>query len=951
MADPDLTQFMTAPKAAPPSGGAPDLSQFMDKPKTAGGPDLSQFMAAPAKAPKPGEPGHAEIKPYDPMSPGQIWADIKGFTKQRAHENLEAIRQRHQQDAEAMAKASPVQKADPRRQGGNILHTVEDIENLAGVLVSPSGGVGETLGNRLPGGIGSYRDGGKRTRAQKLGDLAEFITPVPVEKVVKGAQAAEDAIKGIPGALEARQIAKQAKDFKATKLPKAPKASGAASQPELAETGRIRTPSEADAAGPMVGNEKHPATRTANALYRLGGSKTADEIEMKKFVESLPKEMNNPETAEALYHAIEQKMVDPKATIPIKLRPLYAKIKPLLDEATDIINELRAANDPEAEAFADDMGYVHRVKAGDEVKGDIGGENRNPFQGKKTLAQTAASQRSRKFFVLEDAKGNRHFQEEPDPDWKVGDQVPGSFNEPLTVKQATTREIEANTQVRYQKDAVRNTVKNLLELRRAKRNVEVLGQTLEDMKARGVAMQKEWRYKDENGRWISATGNQDKPPKWTSLHDQPQFKGWYFDPNDAQVQELKDWLPERGKEDWLNHYDRINNFLLRSNFLSPFIHPKNIAEFWTVARGGDWLHPQGYGRLAKTMPRAVAEVLTMGPAYRRYLREGSALMYGDAATQGFHASLVDKAGQELTQDPRTFAAMMKAFGLKMNPAEAYKRITDASHRMMWAMGDMMMLQRQLELEAKGLSIREAIRKAEETIPNYRVPAQIADSPTWGRFLSSTLRNNRIVSIGRYHYNKLNAWGTMFKKLAKGSPEERKEAFGQFVVAAILGSAVIPAMDKAVQIATGNDKAKIKRGGMMSVPQSVADVATGEEDLPHAMSSVIDISPIPNAALKAMFDKDMYRGGQPVIDPNASPLGMGVQAAEAAAGSFGPTNLGLEALSKTFGPGRMVASQFGVDLPNQASQASRAKGKKYARRQAQAREKKDPIEQMLKGGLQ
>lgn len=930
MADPDLSQFMTAPKAAPPAG---DLSAFLPaKGKPSPAPDLSQFGAPPAKAAKP--PTEA-ARAYDPLSPGAIAADVKGFTRQRAHEGMEKLRGRMAEDKKSLFP--------------NPLHTVENIGDIAGVLVSPVGGAVQAVAERLPGAQSTH--GGTRTQAQKMGDLAEFITPVPTGAIGKGAKAVGEGVEAVKGAVEEGRIARQAEKLKATRLPKPPKGIPGPVEPpspELAETAMARRPSEVHEVGPIVGTEKNPATRTANALYRLGGSKTADEIEMKKFLGGLPKEINNPQTAEALYTAIEQKLVDPNAEIPRELKPAYDRIKPLLDESTDIINELRASKDPDAEAFADDIGYVHRIKAGEEGRTpDLIGEQRSPFEGKKSLAKTAAAQKGRKFFVLEDAKGHRYFQEQADPDWKPGDQVPGSFNEPLTVKQATTAEIEANTPVRYQKDAIRNTVKNVLELRRAKRNIETLDATLADMKSRGVAMQKEWRYKDDQGRWVSATGKEDVPRGWATLHDVPQFKGWYFDVNDPQVQELKDWLPERGKENWLDSYDRINNFMLRSNFLSPFIHPKNIAEFWGVSRGGDWLMPQGYVGLTKTMPRAVTEVLTMGPAYRRYLREGSALMHGDAATQGFHASLVDKGAQELTEDPKTFAQMMKAFGVKMNPAEAYKRITSASHRMMWAMGDIMMLQRQLELEAKGLPVREAIRKAEETIPNYRVPSQILGQ----RWMGALFRNNRLLSIGRYHYNKLNAWGTMFRKIAKGSPEERKEAFGQFVAAAIMGSAVIPAMDKVVKIATGNQDARLKRGGMLGVPDEVSRVASGEQDWQHALASMIDISPMMNVGSKAIFNKDLYRGGQPVIDPQASPLGKGVQALEAAGGTFGPTNLGLEAVSPSYGPARMAASQVGVDLPTPKSQAGRAKGKKYGLRNARRREARDPLQQLIQGAGQ
>jgi hypothetical protein len=928
MADPDLSQFMAAPAKAPPAG--PDLSSFMDKPKAATpvGHDLSGFMGD--KGPTP----EAKQAP-SPWSPGQVVADVVGRTKMRAGESMDALKKRSD--------------ADKGNLLPNPVHTAENIADIAGVLLSPVGGAGDALGTRVDPNYG--KPGSKGGEEKKYGDLAEMVTPIPVEKAVRLAKGAKTAVTGGIDALKAgmveRKAARAAPDLSEfmgkPKAEAAPDLSAFMEAKPLHEDAQgLHAEGSAESAGPIVGNEKDPATRTANALYRLGGGKTADEIEMKQFREGLPPEITDPKVKEELYHAIEQQMVDPSFEIPEHLQPAYQAIKPVMDESRDIINRLMQSKDPEARQFAEDSGFVHRVVPDAKVAED--GSRRDPFYGGKSLVQKASSQKGRKYYVLEGEDGARTFIDDPDKDWKPGDQVPGSFDEPMTVKQATTKEIEANTKTRYQKDAIDNSIKNLLELRRADRNVATLKDTLEDMKARGVAHQEEWTYKDENGVERVARANQETPHGFQSLHDVPQFKGWKFDVNDPQVQELKDWLPKKD-EPWLHQLDRVNNFMLRSNFLSPFIHPKNIAEFWGVSRGFDWLHPQGYGTLAKTLPRAVSEVLTMGPAYRRYLREGSALMSGDSRVQGFHAALVNKGAEELTQDPKTVAQIVKSFGLKVGTTarDIYKAVTDVSHKMMWMTGDIMMLQRQLELEAKGLPIREAIKKAEETIPNYRVPAQILKQ----RWLAQALKNNRLLSIGRYHYNKINAWGTMFKKIAKGSSEERKEALGQFLVAVILGSAVVPVMNKAVQVATGNDKAKLKLGGMLGVPDTAARYAKGDEGLPQAIASVLDISPAATAGIEAITQRNP-RTGQNLIEPESTPVGKTAQGLEALGSQFGPTNLAMEAASPTFGAGRMAASQVGVDLPTVDPDVQKAKRQKYGRRTAKGREKKDPLENLLKG---
>ena len=63
----------------------------------------------------------------------------------------------------------------------------------------------------------------------------------------------------------------------------------------------------------------------------------------------------------------------------------------------------------------------------------------------------------------------------------------------------TTKEIEAGSDVRYQKSAIHNTAVNVYQLERAERNLDVLEQTLDDMKERGVAHQEEVRFKGPDG--------------------------------------------------------------------------------------------------------------------------------------------------------------------------------------------------------------------------------------------------------------------------------------------------------------------------------------------------------------------------------------------------------------------------------------------------------------------
>lgn len=699
----------------------------------------------------------------------------------------------------------------------------------------------------------------------------------------------------------------------------------------------------------IVGNEIKPAERTANALYRLGGARTADKIEMRQFKRDLPAEIKDPKTREDLYHALEDKLVDPQAEIPEHLKPAYEALQPYFKEQTEGINQLRAMNDPGVDKFLDDTGYVHRIREGEPnlIEPD-GGAPRSPFQTRSSLTTRPDSARQRKFLVLEDANGKRTF-EPPNPtnrEWTPGMTVRHPVTDQVvTVKQPTTREIEANTNVRYQKDALDNTLSNVMQIRRAIRNKEVLTQTLEDMKRRGVAHHAEWYYRDPEGKLQVARANEQAPKGFQSLHDNPHTKGWVFDPEDAQVQELQDWLPKREGR-WLQDLDRINNFMLRSNFLSPFVHPKNIAEFWGASRGADWLDPGAYGRFAKTTSEATREVLTMGPKFKQLLREGSALLSGDARTNDFQESLVHKAGGELINDPKSFAALRKAFGpIVGTPAEIYTRFQEASHKMMWTLGDIMMMQRVLENQEKGMAVRDAIRKTEEMIPNYRVPAQMLDNPTVGRMLSKTFGGNRLFSIGRYHYNRMAAWGRMFKKIAKGSPEEQKEALGQFLATAVIGSVVYPLMDRALQLASGNKNARFKRGGITALPDAAEGVSNGRENMAQAIAQVLDISPMAELAKDEITQKDYF--GQDLYSKYAPDELNAAREIEEPASQFGPFRMGIDAARQSYGPERVLGGFIGADLPQRPQGQAPGRVQKMLRGRERKKANQDPLAQGLR----
>lgn len=704
-------------------------------------------------------------------------------------------------------------------------------------------------------------------------------------------------------------------------------------------------PSTERVGGPVVGGEADAVERVDNALYRMGGHDTADKLEIKQFLKGVPKEISDPEVQEELYHAIEAKMADPNAQIPDHLALAEAYMRPYYEEQTAIINRLRERGDPNIEPFLQDQGYVARRAVGHTPMLDEAGgprSNRDPIMGGKSLFKKTTAQKKRTAgWVLEDENGNRTFARNPDPAWEHGQVIEGSFGRPMTVKQATTREIEANTDTRYHKNALVNTLDNVARLRRVERNLEVLDEVTTNLKSEGKAWRSQWAYPDpDTGRPTLRRNPTERPEGFVELPHVPQLRDWYFDPKVAEA--LRDYYPSPN-EPLDSVLQKVNRTLTASLFITPIPHALNVAAHWTVGRGWDWMNPGSYRTLAKTGTRAMVDVFTMSRNYQKMLREGSGLMAGDTQVRDFHKLLLEKAGAEFLDDPRAVGAFAKAAGL---PVAAIRKVYELSNKALWMSNDIFMLQRQYELEARGMSTRKAIFEAERDIPNYRIPPQVMGS----RSVSQWLRDPNIMMFGRYKYGQARAWGVMFKDLVKGTPEQKLDAAGKFLVAALVANVAYPIADAALQHLTGNKDAKLKRSGGFSMTDAAWQVGTGQKDAALGLSSFMSLAPLTSEGIAIAQNHDFF--GRPIRQPGSSAPAQALQMGEyAAQNAFYPAGLAMEATKP--GPGNAVSALgklAGLELPAPGKEERKAKYKARDRRSALRHEARDPIEQTIKKGF-
>lgn len=741
------------------------------------------------------------------------------------------------------------------------------------------------------------------------------------------------------------KIAAQAKDLKAIKLPepptKGPDLSSFMGKPKSAAapdlSGFMEAPKPKPAehtAGPVVGDEADPVQRVDNALYRLGGHATSDRIELAQAIKAMPEEVRDPKIQEELYHAIEQKMVDPNAAIPEHLQPAMDAMRPYYEEQTSLINKIRERGDPELEPYLEDQGYVARRVKGQSPLMDSGpgSQPKDPILGKRSLVSKAQAQKQRTAgFMVTDQDGKAHFSPEVNETDIKGRPY-------ASTRPATTAEIEANRPgLEYHKNALANTIDNVARLRRVDRNLQVLDEVKQNLTAQNLAHRDYHYFKNEQGQMVKVGANSKAPEGFKTLPHIPQLDGYSFDPKVAEA--FKDYYP--GPDEPLdNILSKVNRMMTASLFVTPIPHVKNVGTMWTVGRGWDWMNPGAYPKLMRTGSQAINEVLTLGPKYRQMLREGSALMSGDTATKDFYKSMLELTGNNIEADPKLKSSIQKAFGM---PVDITKALYDASHKALWSASDMLMLQRQLELEQKGMSSRKAISEAEKWIANYRVPPQVLKSRAFSQFV----KNGTYLQFGRYTYGKFKALGEMAKIASKdATPAERLDIAGKIAALGVLSLFIYPLLDKAAQKVSGNKDARVSRGGEMTPLDAVSQLSKGEKDWSGALSSFITPAPLIEKGMEIKNNRYAY-SGQNIVEPEASPFGKVAEGAEYAVQPLYPLELGIGAL-KPGGAAQSAGRLAGVDLPPEGKEGRRAKGQKYARSRAKGREKKDPLENLLKG---
>lgn len=596
----------------------------------------------------------------------------------------------------------------------------------------------------------------------------------------------------------------------------------------------------------------------ADSLFKLRQTITADKQEIAQRLDTMPPEFKTAEMQERFYDALEDPKLlepDPKSNTHLNAQEkaiFDQHIKPMQDELGQLYSKTQEAGYPTT-----NEGYVHRVRKGHEpVASPLeGGHSDVPQMGTRSLPRSTSALQHRTFYALEDAQtGHRAVVSSGGKDamtvWNKGKQTTGQVGDEIkpgnvvtvggktyNVVQATTKEIEANTPVRYQKSAAVNMADALVRMRAVVRNIEHL---------ENLTKTPEWNL-------IATKDKMNTPRGWipTKL---PQLEGWRMDPKMAHV--FNDFYkPGLGDAALLEGLRKVNRFAVGSLFWQPTPHIENVAGHWFVGRGWENVTPYGLRSLFTNGSRAIKEVSTQGKDYQSLLKNGSGLIYGGVANADFYMAMAKKFGMEMERDPARWGPIAQKLGFN-KVADMTAAYYKAMNKVLWWANDVFMLQRVFELEGRGLSRAEAIKEAEKHIPNYRIPSQVMGS----RMFSEVMQDPAVTSFGRYHYGVWNSYSNMVSDLVKGSKKERIEAVGNMMALGLLAYGVYPIVDYGLHKLTGNEDIRKLRRGPAAIPDAVYKLlGPKEKSMTDIIGNSITLSPVFKEGIQQLSNRDLFTG--------------------------------------------------------------------------------------------
>lgn len=420
----------------------------------------------------------------------------------------------------------------------------------------------------------------------------------------------------------------------------------------------------------------------------------------------------------------------------------------------------------------------------------------------------------------------------------------GADKKAYTIGQATTKEIEANSNTRYHKNPLANYV---LAYDRTSNALSAL-KLLKDL-------QENPAFKD----LIVKQDTDEAPPQgWKDLSGiMPQFRGYYADPKLAEA--LEDLAKRLTGRDPIPVFDEINNFLVTSIVLNPILHVPNVAVGWATSESANASIPGISKNSAANFAKAVNEVKNKGPLYLSYIESGAPFMALKQTSKEFTEAVLTQYSNEVAENPTEHEAIAKALGYA-NPLAWMKGFSHINEAITWGSNDILFMHALLDhADRTGVTAEEAIKQVSKRMADYRLPSRIGPGK-FGRAVSKLVQSPAFL-FSRYHYSGvIKPWIEGIKDTAgpKSTFKQRREGLRALAYLALMSLIVYPYIDKAIQGMTGNKNSYITQAGATKLPQTIAKLyGAGATGIPAAINSTLALSPALYAADELGFNTDLY----------------------------------------------------------------------------------------------
>jgi broad specificity phosphatase PhoE len=420
-----------------------------------------------------------------------------------------------------------------------------------------------------------------------------------------------------------------------------------------------------------------------------------------------------------------------------------------------------------------------------------------------------------------------------------------------TVKQATKKEIEADSNVSYYHSAIASALASSIQLGDALDNLHFLEAFKSSPEFKEIAWQ--------------GSGN---PPEGWKPTTMPQFKDYYFEPRTAEVLNKYD---ARMQSKGPSVMDEVGKFLRISMLLNPIRHPLNVAASWAFEKGVTGFLPHNWGVLWRTSNKAVKAVLGQNQDLLDALDAGGALQSHRDAVKEIGDLFLHQVAEALEKKEPWPLKLAESLGIEHG--NLLNLIHEPSSKIAWTSSDIMMLQSAYEYQAKhpGVELKDALKEVGRIIPEYRVPTRIFDSA----LIAKVMGEKWATIFGGYRYSLLKAFAETAKSAlgaqepAPGRTKAQEIGKGWDRIAMLgLGLLVMKyGLDELTKKLTKDEHATFWRVGPFGLMQAAIDVAEHKQSASQALTRVATPAPVLKSAAELATNREFFSGHQ-IYDPHA-----------------------------------------------------------------------------------